>query len=849
MRPLRLEIEGLTSFRQSQAIDFSGFDLFVIVGPTGSGKSTILDAIALALYGQIPRMRGRGDSDKELVTHGETRARIMLEFQAGEDTFRVARQLPRRGAQRATLERWLGGDDWATALDQGGVRAVNAKIEEIVGLDFPSFTRSVLLPQGDFAEFLSGDAAERRRILVRLLNLDRYIRAGQLASQRARDLDATVTATEQLLQQEYDGITDEAVAAAEKAAKSARTRAAKLAKGLTRVEALHGALKESEALRAAVARCGESLAEAARKLDGIDQEWRQLEPRQTELEVDQNKATADLAAAVTTYRSAAAELEVTRARTGDQAFLARMEAACEAMAATAGTTARLVPAIAEAEENLNRLEGNLAKAEARLAAAQQDDQLAKDAEDRLREEADAAREALRLAREKALAEQRMAKAVAEEDQQRLVAEQRYGALDKAEAAAAEAERHLSHLRGEHDAIAIRVGLAVGEPCPVCLQAIAVLPAGGGGGAVDDLLRDAKTASSGARAAWNQAREASHHAATAHAVATQAVDQARAVLAGLGEALPLAAAEAAMATTAARRQEAQARRTEAAAVLATARESREQLATAVASARARLSADRQLLADAHQRYNDASIRLGEAFPDGIPADVRAAIAARKGDLDAATNAEAGARQKRDVCLQARDKAAASAQDFAQQVDRVRNKSSTLRGSLGALINADTRARPPLSRLPAQGATPAAEIDALRRWLGKANAVVREGQDRAEEAVQTDRRSWRRRPPQWDWRPPTRTPTIFLPLPGKQWLPPTVTRTGRPAIPINSRRNGRGVRRWRPRSPSHASRPNSTPPSPMSCGPTGSSATCWLRACGSWQCSLRPSSSIFRTSATA
>ena len=147
MRPLRLTIEGLTAFRKEQVIDFTDLDLFVVTGPTGAGKSTILDAMVLALYGAIPRMT---TGPSALVTHGETMARVQLEFSADGETYRVSRRLPKRGAQSAMLER-RDGDDWVPAVEEGGVRPVNARLEEIVGLDFDGFTRAVLLPQGEFA--------------------------------------------------------------------------------------------------------------------------------------------------------------------------------------------------------------------------------------------------------------------------------------------------------------------------------------------------------------------------------------------------------------------------------------------------------------------------------------------------------------------------------------------------------------------------------------------------------------------------------------------------------------------------------------------------------------------------
>ncbi len=70
MRPLTLTIEGLTSFKTSQAIDLSELDLFVITGPTGSGKSSILDAITFALYGNIARVSSH--ELRDLISHGSS---------------------------------------------------------------------------------------------------------------------------------------------------------------------------------------------------------------------------------------------------------------------------------------------------------------------------------------------------------------------------------------------------------------------------------------------------------------------------------------------------------------------------------------------------------------------------------------------------------------------------------------------------------------------------------------------------------------------------------------------------------------------------------------------------------
>src|SRR2546430_12907516 len=67
MRPLRLQVEGFTCFKERQELEFANLELFAITGPTGAGKSSLLDAILLALYGEVPR---EGDRYTELISHG-----------------------------------------------------------------------------------------------------------------------------------------------------------------------------------------------------------------------------------------------------------------------------------------------------------------------------------------------------------------------------------------------------------------------------------------------------------------------------------------------------------------------------------------------------------------------------------------------------------------------------------------------------------------------------------------------------------------------------------------------------------------------------------------------------------
>src|SRR5258705_8852340 len=112
MRPIRLEIEGFTSFRQLTLIDFSKLDLFAITGPTGAGKTSIVDAMIYALYGCTPRIGNK--SIRELIGQGSDRLKVLLEFSSGRSLYRIARHTKWTGKQSNTDVRLeeKEGEDW-----------------------------------------------------------------------------------------------------------------------------------------------------------------------------------------------------------------------------------------------------------------------------------------------------------------------------------------------------------------------------------------------------------------------------------------------------------------------------------------------------------------------------------------------------------------------------------------------------------------------------------------------------------------------------------------------------------------------------------------------------------------
>ena len=194
MRPVILHLEGFASFRASTRVDFSDADFFALVGPTGSGKSTIIDAMTFALYGSVPRWGRKGMVSLALAPT-TTRGTVKLVFEAGGQRYVVARELRRLGGQvgqrAASLERISdpgglaepGEPTELLAKDRGVAEAV----ERLLGLSYEDFCQCVVLPQGQFAAFLHAKASERQEILLRLLGAERYQQIMQRANQRTSE--------------------------------------------------------------------------------------------------------------------------------------------------------------------------------------------------------------------------------------------------------------------------------------------------------------------------------------------------------------------------------------------------------------------------------------------------------------------------------------------------------------------------------------------------------------------------------------------------------------------------------------------------------------------------------------
>lgn len=219
MKPIKLEVKGLNSFIDKQVVEFDKLTergLFGIFGPTGSGKSTILDGITLALYGDIARK-----SSNYINTNCDG-VYVSYEFQiTGNEVkrYRVDREFKRdnkSGGIRNKSSKIIDITGGVENVLEEKAKAVTSKCEEIIGLKLDDFMRTVVLPQGKFSEFLKLEGKERRNMLERLFNLRKYgdDLSSKLSFEIRKEKDKMNVLEGQL--KGYEGISEEALKAKEK---------------------------------------------------------------------------------------------------------------------------------------------------------------------------------------------------------------------------------------------------------------------------------------------------------------------------------------------------------------------------------------------------------------------------------------------------------------------------------------------------------------------------------------------------------------------------------------------------------------------------------------------------------
>lgn len=202
MKILKLRFKNINSLRGAYEIDFTTPSyarggLFAIVGPTGSGKTSILDAVSFALFGVTPRTEGAvvaaNEDEKKsvLITRGEKEceASVVFEVDGVYWLSRCRMRLVKSNGKSVELVRLSSPDDVEGEIVASKVRDWEQKISELLGMGFPAFTRTVLLAQGAFGRFLTAKPQERAEILERVTGSEIYARIGSTVYRRWSEAD------------------------------------------------------------------------------------------------------------------------------------------------------------------------------------------------------------------------------------------------------------------------------------------------------------------------------------------------------------------------------------------------------------------------------------------------------------------------------------------------------------------------------------------------------------------------------------------------------------------------------------------------------------------------------------
>lgn len=257
MRPLRIELEGFTAFRRRTEVSFADAELFALVGSTGAGKSSLIDAMVFALYGKVPRYQD-DRAVAPVINAQSAEAKVRFDFEVEGRAYTAVRVVRRTKSGATTKEARL---EQAGEVLAGDARSLDDAVAELLGLSFEQFTKTVVLPQGDFARFLHERPADRQELLVRLLDLGVYGDMASRARERARAAaERAAIVDDEIARLDADDDTPAA---------SHRARAAALA---SLAEDVRGALAEIDAFEQellAIRADGESLRATQRGLQAV----------------------------------------------------------------------------------------------------------------------------------------------------------------------------------------------------------------------------------------------------------------------------------------------------------------------------------------------------------------------------------------------------------------------------------------------------------------------------------------------------------------------------------------------------------------------------------------------------
>jgi len=202
MRPVKLTISAFGPYSQVEVIDFRELqerNLFLVTGPTGSGKTTIFDAISYALYGKASGDQRTEDTLRSHFSDESTLTEIKLTFELKGTTYHVHR-IPKQMRPKAKSEGLTEQKSDATLTIEGddpgrvitGVSKVNKKLEEVLGINEEQFKQIMMIPQGEFRKLLTSDSQEREKVLQQLFDTYIYRRIQSDLNEQAKNLGSEI---------------------------------------------------------------------------------------------------------------------------------------------------------------------------------------------------------------------------------------------------------------------------------------------------------------------------------------------------------------------------------------------------------------------------------------------------------------------------------------------------------------------------------------------------------------------------------------------------------------------------------------------------------------------------------
>lgn len=218
MKILRLKFKNINSLKGEHEIDFTDAHftqnpLFAITGPTGSGKTTILDVLTLALFGEVPRLGKISKKSVEesgaILTRGQKDAYAQVDYECKSGIYSSVWSIGiNRNGNLNDYEMDLARIDLPENLDLTKSQ-IPRKNEELIGLNYSQFAKSVMLAQGQFAEFLKADRKERSEILEKITGTSIYKQLGRLAFEKFRDKNKSIEEQVSILNSEKEKLLEE----------------------------------------------------------------------------------------------------------------------------------------------------------------------------------------------------------------------------------------------------------------------------------------------------------------------------------------------------------------------------------------------------------------------------------------------------------------------------------------------------------------------------------------------------------------------------------------------------------------------------------------------------------------